>query len=724
MGDELGHDQQTLMPAGHAGAAAADATHRTRLLLVVNVDSDANRFDAMLEEAAPAAFEVVRATTLAEATSYLASKTADCVVVDLGLPDAAGVEIIEVLAARSPAVALIGLTGRDDDELGVATIETGASDYLSKSALEGRLLVRSIRHAILRKRVETSLAEAQSIAGVGSWELDIGTGSTSWSRELYRLFGFPLDEKPSYEALLERCHADDKEVLLRALRTTMVEFTPFVVEHRVLLSGGEERWVRARGRMELDGAGAPLRLLGTAQDISEQRASEGVMLYQALHDPLSGLPNRLLLLDRLGQSVKRLARGASVIAVVYFDIDRFQVINDRLGRATGDELLVALAERLAGLARPAETLARIGGDEFVMVCEGLSGEAEAVRIADAIRVAASGPIAVTRGDLVVSLSAGIALASSPAADPDSVLRDAEAAMYLAKREGRARSAVFEQTMRTTAVGRFDTEIELRQSIVDGDLLVYYQPIVTLSDGRVVGHEALVRWAHPTRGLVFPDVFIPVAEETGLIVPLGAWVLREACRQAKRFQAFDPSYAKLTMSVNLSGAQLAQADLTELVASAVQDAGIRPEHLQLEMTESVLMSDAAATITVLTTLKSLGVRLGIDDFGTGYSSLAYLRRFPVDVIKIDRTFVNGLGKDLEDSAVVAAVISLADTLGLTTVAEGVETALQRDCLLSLGCVRAQGYLFARPVAASEAEAALVDAVEERRPPVHAMANRSI
>jgi diguanylate cyclase (GGDEF)-like protein len=692
-----------------------DATERrTRVLLVENVDEDAQRFDAMLEAAAPAAFEVVRATTLAEATTYLETETAECVLVDLGLPDAEGVEIIETLAWRSPAVALIGLTGRDDDELGVVTLETGASDYLSKSLLEGRLLVRSIRHAILRKRVETSLAEAQSIAGVGSWELDIGTGQVSWSRELYRVLGFPPEEKASYEKLVARCHPGDREAVLKALRATMVEFTPFVVDHRVLLADGQERWVRARGRMELDSAGAPHRLLGTAQDISEERISEDVVLYRAFHDPLTDLPNRLLLLDRVSQAVKRLAREASNVGVIYLDIDRFQVINDSLGHAAGDEVLVALAKRLTGLVRPAETLARVGGDEFVMVCEDLAEEAEAVRIADAARAVVSEPIGVARGDLVVSVSAGIAMASSPFADPDSLLRDAEAAMYRAKREGRGRSAVFAETMRTKAVGRLDTEIELRQSIADGDLVVYYQPIVTLADAQVVGHEALVRWAHPTRGLVFPDEFIQIAEETGLIVPLGAWVLREACRQAKRFQALAPSCSRLTMSVNLSGAQLAQIDLTTLVASALADAALRPEHLQLEMTESVLMSDAAATITVLTTLRSLGVRLSIDDFGTGYSSLAYLRRFPVDVIKIDRSFVNGLGKDLEDSAVVAAVISLADTLGLTTVAEGVETALQRDCLLSLGCVRAQGYLFARPVDAPEAEVALRSAIDKPRP----------
>jgi len=299
----------------------------------------------------------------------------------------------------------------------------------------------------------------------------------------------------------------------------------------------------------------------------------------------------------------------------------------------------------------------------------------------------------------------VALATAASIDAGALLGDADAAMYRAKTAGRARSALFAETMRPTGVGRLDTETSLRQSITNGDLRVHYQPIVNLVDGQILGHEALVRWAHPARGLLGPDDFITIAEESGLIIPLGAWVLREACMQAKRFQTRDPKWPRLMMSVNLSGAQLNQPDLAALITSALQDADLEAVDLQLEMTESVLMDDAPSTIAILQTLHVLGVQLSIDDFGTGYSSLAYLRRFPVDVLKIDRTFVGGLGKDLEDSAIVAAVVNLADTLGFATIAEGVETELQRDCLISLGCSRAQGYLFARPVDAAEAESAL-------------------
>ena len=493
---------------------------------------------------------------------------------------------------------------------------------------------------------------------------------------------------------------------------TMEDYDPFVVEHRIVLPDGAERWVRSRGRVELDAGGRPERLLGTAQDIMEQKTAEEALVYQAFHEPLCGLPNRLLLLDRLEQALLRLVRQPSTVGVIHLDIDRFKVINDSLGHPVGDQLLVALSARLSALVRPGDTLARVGGDEFVLLCEGLSGEAEAVGIADRTCAAVAEPLPWQGGELVISASAGIAVTSESSINAESLLRDADAAMYRAKSEGRARSAVFAQTMRAKAIGRLDTEIALRRSILDGDLRVHYQPIVTLGDSQVLGFEALVRWEHPARGMLGPDHFITIAEETGLIVPLGAWVLREACLQAKRFQSLDPRWSRLTMSVNLSGGQLGQFDLVELIASALHDADLKPEYLQLEMTESVLMDDAATTVTILQRLKGLGVKLGVDDFGTGYSSLAYLRRFPVDVLKIDRSFVDGLGKDLEDSAVAAAIVSLADTLGLTVIAEGVETTLQRDCLVGLGCARAQGYLFARPAAAAEAEAALARSAAAR------------
>ena len=327
---------------------------------------------------------MARATTLADATSYLKSTTPDCAVIDLKLTDAEGVEIIESLAVVPSAVALIVLTGHPDDELAVTGIVAGAIDYLPKSALDGTLLVRCIQHAILRTRYESSLAEAQSIARLGSWELDLTTNTMTWSRELYRLFGFRLDEQPTWEALVERTHPDDREASIQAVRTAMTAFTRFKIEHRLVPRHGIVRWVRSRGRVERDDNRAPVRLIGTVLDITEQKAAEDALLHQAFHDPLTGLPNRLLLLDRLGQALRRLDRQSSTVGVIHLDVDRFKVINDSLGHPVGDQLLQAMATALAALVRPGDTLARIGGDEFVVLCEGLSGEAEAVIIADRI----------------------------------------------------------------------------------------------------------------------------------------------------------------------------------------------------------------------------------------------------------------------------------------------------------------------------------------------------
>jgi diguanylate cyclase (GGDEF)-like protein/PAS domain S-box-containing protein len=677
----------------------------TRVLLIAGTDADADHFGAVLEATAPAAFEVTRATSLAEGAAYLDRTTTDCAVIDVALAGDDDLACIDTLATRSPSVALVALTGRAEDAIGVATRHAGPVDLLSKGGLQGNALVGSIRHAIRLKRVEASLDEAQSIAQIGSWEVDLETNTVTWSHELYRMLGFGLEQAPGYDELVARIHTEDRDATMRALRAAMEDFTPFVIEHRNVLPDGSVRWIRARGRVELDADGRPERLLGTAQDITDEKAADAARIHHELHDPLTGLPNRQLLVDRIGQALTRLTRTPAIVAVIHLDVDRFKVINDSLGHGVGDALLVQTARRLRDLIRPEDTLARIEGDEFVVLCEGLTDQAAAVQIADRICAAMTEPFAWSGGELVLSVSAGIALALSPSGDAGALLGEADAAMYRAKAAGRARSVVFTEGMRPTGVGRLDTETSLRKSIVNGDLRVHYQPIVNLVDGQVLGHEALVRWAHPARGLLGPDEFIAVAEESGLIVPLGAWVLREACMQAKRFQTRDPRWPRLMMSVNLSGAQLGQRDLVELIASALQDADLDPEDLQLEMTESVLMDDAPTTINVLRTLKGLGVHLSIDDFGTGYSSLAYLRRFPVDVLKIDRTFVGGLGKDHEDSAIVAAVVNLADTLGFATIAEGVETELQRECLVGLGCSRAQGYLFARPVAAAEAESAL-------------------
>jgi diguanylate cyclase (GGDEF)-like protein/PAS domain S-box-containing protein len=431
-------------------------------------------------------------------------------------------------------------------------------------------------------------------------------------------------------------------------------------------------------------------------DISERKAFEHRLAHQATHDPLTGLPNRTLLLDRLDIALRRARRNMRRVAVLFLDLDHFKVVNDSLGHGLGDRLLVAIADRLRAALRPADTVARFGGDEFVVLCEDLLNQADAVAIAERVNEAITGPFVIDDTEVFVGVSIGIAFPDDNNADPETLIRDADAAMYQAKDRGRARWVIFDNAMRASAVDRLDIENALRRALERRELRVFYQPMVELSSGRIIGVEALLRWEHAERGLLLPGDFIAVAEETGLIVPIGSWVLDQACRQVQRWQAAIPELGPLVLAVNLSSRQLGHHRLVEDVARVLRDTGIDPSYVELEITESVLMDDVEMSEETLGRLKTLGVKVVVDDFGTGYSSLSYLRRFPVDLLKVDRSFVDGLGSDPGDSAIVTAIVTLAHTLGLRAVAEGVETEEQLGELRRVGCDSAQGFYFARPV----------------------------
>ena len=435
--------------------------------------------------------------------------------------------------------------------------------------------------------------------------------------------------------------------------------------------------------------------LGTV--IERKRAQER-LAHQALHDPLTELPNRALFLDRLALALARLRRRKSSMAVLFGDVDRFKVVNDSLGHDAGDRLLVALSKRLRDVLRPGDTLVRFGGDEFAVLCEDVP-EGDVAGIATRMMEALAEPFTTGGREVFVSMSVGIAMADDPDQRAEAMLRDADAAMYLAKDRGRARFEVFDEAMRDQSTERLLLENALRRAPERGELRALYQPIVRLTDGSMVAAEALVRWAHPERGMLTAAEFVPLAEETGIIVPVGGWVLDEACRQAATWTGDGRAPA---VSVNLSAHQLNRTDLVGAVDRALRESGLDPDRLWLEITESVLMEDADAAVAALESLRGLGVHLCVDDFGTGYSSLAYLRRFPVDALKVDRSFVAGLGKDPEDSAIVEAVVSMAHSLRLSVVAEGVETDEQLARLRELGCELAQGFYFAAPVPPSALE----------------------
>jgi diguanylate cyclase (GGDEF)-like protein/PAS domain S-box-containing protein len=449
----------------------------------------------------------------------------------------------------------------------------------------------------------------------------------------------------------------------------------------------------------------------TCHDITDRKAYEQQLRRLAFRDSLTGLANRALLLDRLERALQGSHRLERPVAVVFLDLDNFKVVNDSLGHAQGDELLVEVARRLSACVREGDTAARLGGDEFTLLLEDAT-EADAVRVAERVVDVLSSQIQLGERSVVVSTSLGVAVSAANGEErPESLLRKADLAMYQAKAGGKARWVIFDPSMEARALQRLELETDLREAQGHDQFRLVYQPILSLNDRRVIEVEALLRWRHPRRGMVSPAEFVPVAEETGLIEALGQWVLEQACRQVRLWHDRFPAAPPLVMSVNLSARQLQQPHLVDLVASIMRDTGVDPTTIKLEITESAIMQDPEVASRTLSGLRALGVRLAVDDFGTGYSSLSYLKRFPVDTLKIDRSFVDGVGRDTHDTAIVRSVIELARTLGLTVTAEGIETPMQESCLQRLGCDRGQGYLFAKPLPPAEVEVMFAGSVQQ-------------
>ncbi|HEY7376243.1 MAG TPA: EAL domain-containing protein [Polyangia bacterium] len=479
------------------------------------------------------------------------------------------------------------------------------------------------------------------------------------------------------------------------------------VEEKEIRADGDVRWISTTKLPLRDRAGNIVGTFGISRDISERKAAEKQLQRRAFYDPLTDLPNRALFLDRLQHLFHRSRRalGNALFAVLYLDLDRFKAINDSLGHQAGDELLVGTARRLERCLRPGDTLARLGGDEFTVLLDDISCEADAIGVAERIHEELAAPLDVRGYEMFTSVSVGIALSSAGYERPEDMLRDADTAMYRAKAGGRARHQVFDGDMHQRAVASLRLETDLRRALERQEIVPYYQPIVDLDSGAVVGVEALARWRHPGLGLLPPELFIPVAEESGLVGAIGEWMLAEACRQARDWQRKYPRRAALGISVNVSPRQLAQGSLPVEVERVLGATGLDPTCLTLEITETALMHNLNAGAGVIQRLHAMSIGLHLDDFGTGYSSLAYLHSFPVQALKVDRSFVSRMDGVSQQSAIVKAIVSLAGNLGMEVIAEGVETRAQADALRALRCRRGQGFLFSEPLAADEAEALL-------------------
>lgn len=575
---------------------------------------------------------------------------------------------------------------------------------LNENSLEAE---RSSRSAL--ELAVADLAEAQALTHIGSWDWDIENDVVVWSDELYRICGVdPNEFTPSYKGFIALIPEEDRRRVETLITDAYERSGDFEYQTRITLPDGATRLVHATGKAMLDKAGPLRRFVGTLQDITRQRELEEQVHHQAFHDSLTGLANRDLFRDRVEHARARQLRASFSLGVLFIDLDDFKQVNDTKGHRSGDDLLIGAAQRISSALRPADTLARVGGDEFAVLLEEIEDAADATGVAERIlNVLGDSPL-LSDDDLPRSASIGIVIEEPPGdRDADALLRDSDIAMYAAKRRGKSRYEVFDKSMREKLARRVSLKRDLQRAIAEGEFFLEYQPIVRIRGERAEGFEALVRWRHPERGVVPPNDFIPFAEETGQIVQIEQWVIRRACLDAAGWQRMSPGTERLRISVNVSAASFLRPELPDELGTILEESALAPHTLVLEITERVLLHGSDSAAGRLADLKRLGIQLAIDDFGTGYSSLSYLKNFPIDLLKIDKSFVDDVCSGPEGSALARAAVKLGGALGLRVVAEGVERRAQARALATMGCEYAQGFLFSRPVDVARVEALLAE-----------------
>jgi diguanylate cyclase (GGDEF)-like protein/PAS domain S-box-containing protein len=639
----------------------------------------------------------------------------DVLLLDVEMPEISGLDALQTLRQFYSAAELpiIMVTAKQQSEDIVKAFDLGANDYLTKPVDFSVALARirtQVSHFQVGRALRVSeerFALAAKGANDGLWDWNLQENFIYFSPRWKTMLGYQETEignRP--EEWLDRIHVADRERVRHEIDAHRKGMTPhFESEIRIEHKDGSFRWVLSRGLAVRDASGNALRMAGSQTDITGGK----------LADALTGLPNRLLFLDRLDRLFEHQKRDRNCLfAVMFLDLDGFKMINDSLGHAVGDQLLIGVANRLENCLRSGDTVARIednftiarlGGDEFTILLDGIKEPGDAELVAKRLMKVLTSSFNVGGKEIFTSASIGIALSSIGYDNSEDILRDADTAMYRAKSLGKARYEVFDVDMRASVIARLQLETDLRNGLHREEFRNYYQPIVSIGSGRIVGFEALLRWQHPVRGLVQPAEFITVAEETGMIRELGWWSLREACRQTCAWNADRSGSSPLTISVNLSVKQLLQPNLATAIGDLLQDTGLAPGSLKLEITESAVMQDPAAAAEVLLQIKSLGVQLSIDDFGTGYSSLSYLHRFPLDTLKIDRSFTAQLDHGGDSMEIVRTILPMAKGLRLDVIAEGVENGEQLAILSNLQCEYAQGYYFSKPLTAVDAAALL-------------------
>jgi diguanylate cyclase (GGDEF)-like protein/PAS domain S-box-containing protein len=692
---------------------------RLRILLVDDDEDDYVLTHAVLNECYGDRVEVEWVSSYEPAKEALLSGRHELCLLDYHLEARTGLELLRETMSRGCTTPIILLTGNDDWNTDVEAMEAGAADYLVKGQFGTCLLERSIRYArgfaaerqhtlqALRSS-EERYALAVRGANDGLWDWDLSTNRIYFAPRWKSMLGYAEGQiGDSPDEWFGRVHRLDVERVKAEVDAHLAgRSTHLETECRILHDDGTYRWFLTRGLAVRDNQGRAVRIAGSQSDITQRKVVEDRLQHNAFHDSLTGLPNRALLLDRLGQAVARTKRRPDChFGVLFLDLDGFKFVNDSLGHQMGDQLLIAIARRLERCLRDGDTVARLGGDEFIILMEDVTETRDVLGLADRVLECLQTPFSLDGHELVVTASIGIALGETKVDSAEEVVRNADIAMYRAKSRGKSSYVVFDDAMHAEAVTRLQLNTDLRQATARGELHLYYQPIVALRTGRISGFEALLRWYHPDRGLVCPDDFVPLAEETKLILPIGMWVIRTAAEQLRIWQKQHRLSDPLSISVNMSCRQFSQPDLVYQIERVLLETGLDARCLRMEITESAIMEHVETASSVLTKLKALGVKLALDDFGKGYSSLSYLHQFPFDTLKLDRSFIARIGPRGENLEIVRTIVSLAQVLGLDVVAEGVETARQLAQLQDLGCQLGQGYFFSRPLTAQAASAML-------------------
>lgn len=680
-------------------------------MIIEDNPGDIRLIEEMLKEHTDEKYTFFSYTRLIDVLQNPDNQNADIVLLDLNLPDSAGIQTFERFHESLPKLPVILLTGLQDETVVEKALRHGAQDYLVKGRFSANLLSRAIRYAIERKRAELALrnseeryALATKGANDGLWDWDLKKGRIFYSDRWKSILGFETNEiENEPDQWFDRVHPDDREELKVKIQTHLNGGSNhFEHEYRMEHKDGGYRWMHTRGLAVCRGTGEAYRMAGSQTDITGKKEIENQLIQHALYDALTGLANKALLTDRLTNSIsKSIKKKDFVFAFLLMDCDEFKLINSSYSHKIGDELLKAISERLKHIFRPNDTFARYGSDEFAVLLEGINDASNVLPVVERIREALVSSFSLSADRMYASLSIGIVIDDGSYREPNEVIRDADIALYRAKSVGRAGYEFFSIAMRDKIKRKKDFESKIRCAIQNEELRVYYQPIVSMGDFSAIGFEALIRWDDPVDGILPPGDFLPAAEESGSIVLIDRWLIDEVCRQLREWQT--RSIVHIIVCVNLSTKHFHdRSDIVGSVTSALKTNQLSSEKLRVEITESALMENFETAYSILTQFRSMGVKIELDDFGTGFSSLSYLHRFPVDGLKIDRSFVGSLTSDSGSEKIVRTIISLAHDLDLDVIAEGVETIEQEEMLTGLSCEYAQGYHYAKPLAAKKAE----------------------